>query len=151
MILRMLAQDHPREDLQESANFGATERALRPLDFIITQDMFLNETARRFGSLFLPATSSFEKDGAFMNAERRVQRIRKAIEPVGDSTPDWKIICAIAVAMPSGGPTALWLCITPNQNYTAREAGRVVCNLSRRRHVFESCNDSASGSLREEP
>lgn len=85
-----------------NANFAATERALRSLDFIIVQDMFLNETARRFGSLFLPATSSFEKDGTFMNAERRVQRVRKAIEPVGESKPDWKIICEAAAAMGKG-------------------------------------------------
>lgn len=85
-----------------NANFKATERALRSLDFIIVQDMFLNETARRFGSIFLPATSSFEKDGTFMNAERRVQRVRKAIEPVGESKPDWKIICEVAAAMGKG-------------------------------------------------
>jgi len=85
-----------------NANFTATERALSSLDFVIVQDMFLNETARRFGSIFLPATSSFEKDGTFMNAERRVQRIRKAIEPIGESKPDWKIICAIAAAMGKG-------------------------------------------------
>ena len=85
-----------------NANLTATERALRSLDFIIVQDMFLNETARRFGSIFLPATSSFEKDGTFMNAERRVQRVRKAIEPVGESKPDWKIICEVAAAMGKG-------------------------------------------------
>jgi formate dehydrogenase major subunit len=85
-----------------NANFTATERALRSLDFVIVQDMFMNETARRFGSLFLPATSSFEKDGTFMNAERRVQRVRRAIEPVGESKPDWKIICEIAAAMGKG-------------------------------------------------
>ncbi|HEU4510837.1 MAG TPA: formate dehydrogenase subunit alpha [Pyrinomonadaceae bacterium] len=85
-----------------NANFTATERALKSLDFIVVQDMFLNETARRFGSVFLPATSSFEKDGTFMNAERRVQRVRKAIEPAGDSKPDWKIICELAAAMGKG-------------------------------------------------
>jgi formate dehydrogenase major subunit len=85
-----------------NANFAASERALRSLDLVIVQDMFLNETARRFGSLFLPATSSFEKDGTFMNAERRVQRIRKAIEPRGESKPDWKILCEIAAAMGKG-------------------------------------------------
>ena len=85
-----------------NANFTATERALRSLDFIIVQDMFLNETARRFGTLFLPATSSFEKDGTFMNAERRVQLVRKAIEPVGESKPDWKIVCELAAAMGKG-------------------------------------------------
>lgn len=85
-----------------NANFTASEHALHSLDFLIVQDMFLNETARRFGSLFLPATSSFEKDGTFMNAERRVQRIRRCIEPAGQSKPDWQIICAIAAAMGKG-------------------------------------------------
>lgn len=85
-----------------NADFTATERALNKLDFVIVQDMFLNETARRFASLFLPATSAFEKDGTFMNAERRVQRVRKAIEPAGQSKPDWKIICEVAAAMGKG-------------------------------------------------
>ena len=82
-----------------NANTNATERALRSLDLVIVQDLFLNETARQFGSVFLPAASSFERDGTFMNAERRIQRIRKAIEPVGQSKPDWEIICALAKAM----------------------------------------------------
>ena len=85
-----------------NANTVATERALRSLDLVIVQDFFLNETARQFGFVFLPATSSFERDGTFMNAERRIQRIRKAIEPVGQSKPDWEIICALAQAMGKG-------------------------------------------------
>jgi formate dehydrogenase major subunit len=85
-----------------NANTSATEHALRSLDFVIVQDMFMNETARQFASVFLPATSSFERDGTFMNAERRIQRIRKAIEPAGQSRPDWEIICAIAKAMGKG-------------------------------------------------
>jgi len=82
-----------------NANTTGTERALRSLDLVIVQDLFLNETARQFGSVFLPAASSFERDGTFMNAERRIQRIRKAIEPVGQSKTDWEIICALAKAM----------------------------------------------------
>jgi len=82
-----------------NANYSATERALRSLDLVIVQDMFLNETAGRFGSIFLPAASSFERDGTFMNAERRLQRIRQAIKPRGDSKPDWKIISDLAAAM----------------------------------------------------
>ena len=85
-----------------NANTSATEQALRSLAFIIVQDMFMNETARQFGSVFLPAASSFERDGTFMNAERRIQRIRKAIDPVDQSRPDWEIICAIAKAMNKG-------------------------------------------------
>jgi formate dehydrogenase major subunit len=82
-----------------NADTNSTERALRSLDLLIVQDLFLNETARKFGSVFLPAVSSFEKDGTFMNAERRIQRIRKAIEPAGQSKSDWEIICAVAKAM----------------------------------------------------
>ncbi len=97
-----------------NANSTATERALRYLDLVIIQDMFLNETARQVGSVFLPAASSFERDGSFMNAERRIQRIRKAIDPVGQSKPDWEIICALAKAMGKGNffaytsPEEIW-------------------------------------------
>lgn len=84
-----------------NANAKSTELALRSLDLLIVQDMFMNETAR-FASVFLPACSSFERDGTFMNAERRIQRIRKAIEPVGESKPDWEIICATANVLGQG-------------------------------------------------
>ena len=80
-------------------NACATKDALRKLDFVVVQDLFMNELARSFGHVFLPACSSFEKDGTFMNSERRVQRVRKAIEPLRKSKSDWEIICAIATAM----------------------------------------------------
>ncbi|MBI2487943.1 MAG: molybdopterin-dependent oxidoreductase [Deltaproteobacteria bacterium] len=83
-------------------NAHATRQAMRSLELIIVQDMFLNETARWFGSVFLPVSSSFEKDGTFMNAERRIQRVRKVIEPVAESKPDWEIICTIASVMGKG-------------------------------------------------
>jgi formate dehydrogenase major subunit len=76
-----------------------TRRALRSLELVIVQDMFLNELARECGKVFLPACSSFERDGTFMNSERRVQRIRTALPPIGGSRPDWEIICEVARAM----------------------------------------------------
>jgi len=76
--------------------------ALESLDFLIVQDIFLNETAQ-LADVVLPATSFAEKDGTFTNTERRVQRIRKAIEPIGDSRPDWQIICDIAERMGAKG------------------------------------------------
>ena len=82
-------------------NSSFTEQALRSLDLLIVQDLFLNETAR-FASVFLPACSSFEKDGTFMNAERSIQRVRKVIEPIGSSKPDWEIVCEVARAMGQG-------------------------------------------------
>lgn len=80
-------------------NAPSTCAALGEMDCVIVQDMFLNETAREFGSVFLPAASSFEKDGTFMNAERRIQRVRKVIEPLGQSKSDWEILCRVARAM----------------------------------------------------
>jgi len=95
-------------------NATVTGRALAALDLLVVQDMFLNETARAFAHVILPACSSFEKDGTFMNAERRIQRVRKALAPVGQSRPDWEIICAVARAMGKAGafayatPEAIW-------------------------------------------
>jgi formate dehydrogenase major subunit len=76
-----------------------TRRALANLDLLVVQDLFVNETARASGTVFLPAASSFEHDGTFMNAERRVQRVRAAVAPRGESRPDWQIACDVATAM----------------------------------------------------
>jgi formate dehydrogenase major subunit len=94
-------------------NANETAKALRSLDLVIVQDLFLNETAREFGTVFLPACSSFEKDGTFMNGERRIQRVRAALRPVGGSKPDWQIIAEIARAMGHDGyafknPEEIW-------------------------------------------
>lgn len=85
-----------------NANAKETAKSYENLELCIVQDMFMNETARQFGHVFFPAASSFEKDGTFMNAERRVQRVRKAIQPRGHSRSDWEIICALAGAMGKG-------------------------------------------------
>jgi formate dehydrogenase major subunit len=97
-----------------NADAHATRRALQSLELVVVQDMFLNETAREFGHVFLPAASSFEKDGTFMNAERRIQRVRRALEPIGESKSDWEIICLLARAMGKGeffdfhSPEEIW-------------------------------------------
>ena len=88
--------------LLSNANAAETERAFEKMDFVIVQDLFMNETAARYGNVFLPAASSYEKDGTFMNAERRVQRIRKFLEPRGNSRSDWEIVCDVARAMGFG-------------------------------------------------
>jgi len=85
--------------LLTNANTHTTRAALRQLECVVVQDLFLNKTAEEFGTVFLPASSSFEKDGTFMNAERRIQRVRKVIEPIGQAKSDWEIVCHIARAM----------------------------------------------------
>jgi len=78
---------------------ASTLAALCSLELLIVQDLFMTETAKHAGSVFLPACSSFEKDGTFMNSERRIQRVRKVIEPCGESRTDWEIVCRVARAM----------------------------------------------------
>ena len=77
---------------------GHVIEAFEKIDFLVVQDIFLTETAR-FADVVLPATSWAEKDGTFTNSERRVQRVRAAIDPVGNSFPDWRIIQRIAQLM----------------------------------------------------
>jgi len=76
--------------------------ALRKLDFLVVQDIFMTETAQE-ADVVLPAASFAERDGTFTNTERRVQMIRKAIAPVGETMPDWQITCRIAQKMGARG------------------------------------------------
>ena len=74
------------------------QKALKNLDFLVVQDLFINETAK-LADVFLPAASFAEKDGTFTNSERRVQRVRKAIEPLGNAKTDWVIITELSRRM----------------------------------------------------
>lgn len=76
-----------------------TDAALRSLDLLIVQDLFLNRTAAQYAHVFLPVASPFEKEGTFMNAERRVQRVRTVLDPPGEARADWRILCDVAAAM----------------------------------------------------
>ncbi len=69
--------------------------ALKKIDFLVVQDIFLTETAE-LADVVLPAATFAEKDGTFANTERRVQRVRQALAPVGESKPDWWITCQMA-------------------------------------------------------
>jgi len=72
--------------------------ALGKLDFLVVQDLFMTETAAK-ANVVLPSASFAERDGTFTNSERRVQRVRKAVAPVGSSQADWQIVGGIAKAM----------------------------------------------------
>jgi formate dehydrogenase major subunit len=85
--------------LLTNPNASLTRAAFEAMECVIIQDLFLTETARAFGSVFLPAAASFETDGTFMNAERRIQRVRRAYPPPGQARPDWEIIAAVARRM----------------------------------------------------
>ena len=77
--------------LASDADATHTERALKALEFLVVQDIFLTDTAKLAHVVF-PAAAFAETDGTFTNTERRVQRIRKAVDPPGLARPDWWII-----------------------------------------------------------
>jgi len=70
-------------------------QAMEKLEFLVVQDIFPTPTTE-YADVILPAASYAEKDGTFTSTERRVQRVRKAIEPVGQSRSDWEILCDVA-------------------------------------------------------
>jgi len=78
------------------------KQVLSELEFLVVQDIFLSETAQ-LANVVLPAASFAERNGTFTNTERKVQLVRKAIEPIGDSKPDWWITCQIAQRMGARG------------------------------------------------
>ena len=67
------------------------EEGVKRLEALVVQDIFTNITAR-YADVILPAACFAEKDGTFTNSERRVQRVRKAVDAPGDARPDWKIL-----------------------------------------------------------
>ena len=81
--------------LLSEPDLAHAEKSFRSLEFLVVQDIFLHETAQ-IADVVLPACSFAEKDGSFTNSERRVQRVRKVLEPVGNSKADWAIFCELA-------------------------------------------------------
>ncbi len=74
------------------------EEALKNLEFLVVQDIFMTETAK-LADVVLPGVSFAEKEGTFTNTERRVQRVRKAVEPPGLARQDWEILCSLSTRM----------------------------------------------------
>lgn len=79
-------------------NLNHTEEALQKLDFLVVQDIFHTETTR-FAHVVLPASSWAEKNGTFVNSDRRVLRVRKAVDCPGEAREDWRIIHELAARM----------------------------------------------------
>jgi len=79
-------------------NLERLKNGLHQLEFLVVQDLFMTHIGS-YAQVILPGVSFAEKDGTFTNMERRIQRVRKAISPVGDSRPDWKILCELSTKM----------------------------------------------------
>jgi formate dehydrogenase major subunit/formate dehydrogenase alpha subunit len=79
-------------------NVSKVEEGLNNCEFVVCQEIFHNETTR-FADVILPGACFAEKDGVFTNSDRRVQRVRKAVNPPGNARPDWEILCDVARAV----------------------------------------------------
>ena len=83
--------------VQSDPNTRHIESAMRSMECVIVQDLFLNETAK-FAHIFFPGSTFLEKDGTFTNAERRIQLVRKVMPPVAGMA-DWEITQAFSNAL----------------------------------------------------
>ena len=81
--------------MMSEPNLNHTRKEIEALEFLVAQDLFINETGA-YADVFLPSASWAEKDGTFTNTDRRVQRLRQAIPPRGQSRPDWEILRDLA-------------------------------------------------------
>jgi len=84
--------------LVSDPDLNHAEKGLANLDFLVVQDIFMTETAQ-LADVVLPSACFAEKEGTFSNTERRVQRVRKAVDPPGQARDDWQITCEIASRM----------------------------------------------------
>jgi len=92
--LYILGEDPAMSD-PDSAH---VRHCLEKVDFLVLQELFPSETSK-FADVLLPGVSFAEKDGSFTNTERRVQKLNRVIEPLGDARPDWQITTALATRM----------------------------------------------------
>jgi len=112
--------------MMSEPNLNHTRHMMEQLEFLVAQDLFINESGA-YADVFLPAASWAEKEGTFTNTDRRVQRVRKALEPRGQARPDWEIICDLAgrIERKLDRPqTAFWAYESPAK--VLEEMGRVV-------------------------
>jgi len=82
---------HAENPMLSDPNIAHVEEALKKLELLVVLDIFMTETAE-LAHVVLPGSTFAERDGTYTNSERRVQRIRKAVEPVGDAKEDWLIL-----------------------------------------------------------
>lgn len=84
--------------MMSEPNLSHAQHAIEALDLLVCIDIFMNETGE-MADVILPSASFAEKDGTFTNSDRRIQRVRQALPAVGDSKPDWQIVCELAKRM----------------------------------------------------
>jgi formate dehydrogenase alpha subunit len=112
--------------MMSEPNLNHTRHQMENLEFVVAQDLFLNESGA-FADVFLPAAAWAEKEGTFTNTDRRVQLVRQAVPSRGQARPDWQVLCDLALRIEQrlGCPaTAKWDYAHPSQ--VLEEMGSLV-------------------------
>jgi assimilatory nitrate reductase catalytic subunit len=91
-----IAATNPAQSLPDQARVRA---ALRKAELVIVQEAYAGTETLEFADLVLPAATWPEKSGTVTNSERRISRVRAAIDPPGDAQPDWRLACAVAARL----------------------------------------------------
>jgi predicted molibdopterin-dependent oxidoreductase YjgC len=105
-------------------NMNHVKEALTEIEFLVSQDIFLNETAR-LAHVVLPGVSFAEKEGTFTNTERRVQRVRAAIPVYGEARRDLEIICDLGRSLSGSDGQVTSDVVHPISNWNYAEASAV--------------------------
>ena len=88
--------------MMSDPDLNHARHCLERLEFLVVQDIYMTKTSE-LADVVLPGASFAEKDGTFTGTDRRIQRVRKAIEPLGQAKPDWEIVCELAHRMGASG------------------------------------------------
>ena len=94
------------DTIMTDPNTNHSIKAFEKLELIVVQELFMTATTE-MADVVLPASSYFEKNGTFTNGERRVQRVNKVVEPIGNTKPDGQIIIDIMDKLGYQQPTGL--------------------------------------------
>jgi len=139
------------DPLTSEPNLNHARHALESLEFIVCQDIFLNSTGQ-MADVILPSASFAEKDGTFTNSDRRIQLVRRALPPVGDSRADWEILCDLAQRLEARlgiSPGAGWAYSHPGEIWeemrrlTPEFGGITYARLEREGGVHWPCPDES--------
>jgi len=109
------------------------QAALEQCEFLVVQDIFMTETAQ-LADVILPGTTFVEKDGTFTGTDRRIQLIRQAVEPLGDSRPDWQIIADLGQRLNGQAPEA------PYSGWEYHTPGDVMDELAALTPIYGGAN-----------
>ncbi len=110
----LMVGENPLGSLPPSSG---VEQAMQKLEFLVCQEAFRTETAG-IAHVLLPVATAAEKDGTFINTEGHLQTVRKAVEPAGESRPDWEVFSALSVMMDD-----------PMEYLDVRDIGKEIRNL----------------------